>query len=338
MTPLVGAAVVCFAVVVVPYRLEDGMKKGQDFSRRAWLLAGVASSILVLLITVGPLVHHYSYSDSERRCSNSMNDTRGLICVNGEIWDEVLREDETRWARITRYYSSGRIQRRADYRQAIWKPTFTCPIEYRVGEEADGGKWLCNLKRLTSREWNRNHDNCLVYSFGIGGKFGFESELITRSRAQGGECEVHMFDPDAGRWKRPALSALHVHSFGVAHEDMESGNFLSYYSLLTRLGHSQRTVNVLKIDVEGGERTALPDIMSLPGWQRPRQILVEVHFGNDIKPFHNMLLTLRKAGYVMFHTEENYYCDFCTEFSFLHLASRTTTGGNNAVAAITTNA
>lgn len=100
--------------------------------------------------------------------------------------------------------------------------------------------------------------------------------------------------------------------------------FKAYTRLLEKNGNLGRTVNLMKMDVEGNEKRALPEIVSLPVEMRPQQIQVEVHWGhNSLTQWDSILVKLRKADYVMFHTEQNYYCLDCDEFSFLQLASRT---------------
>lgn len=311
----------------------------------------VLAPFSLLLVTTKPSLHEFTPSiiSLERKtrrtslttsyCDNSLKDTRGLICVRDSLWSSILEEDDLRWKSLRKWVAqdglrlhllASEARNLADYRQVVWAPTLTCPSQYRVGEIADGGKWICNLPGIDDPKWNPPNDKCLVYSFGVGGKFGFEEQLLRRNKHG---CEVHMYDPDASRWRAPNLNSLHIHDFGLATEKTERSNFKSYRSFLKMNGHTKRTVNVLKMDAEGIERTVLPEIASLPLHQRPQQILVEVHFqttnkGHErmIKDFDRALLALRKAGYVIFHMEQNYYCSTCTEFSFLQLASRTLTG------------
>lgn len=166
----------------------------------------------------------------------------------------------------------------------------------------------------------------LVYSFGVGTDLSFERELIGRFHAT-----VHAFDPTppAIRWirDRELPSALVFHPWGIAGRDGEAefhaptradlGSFSGrpgdeYAEQAVRLpvrriettmrdlGH--RSVDLLKMDVEGMEYDVVEDIVSL---RTPvGQLLVEFHHRRpEIGPdaTRQAVHRLRGAGYRIFH-------------------------------------
>lgn len=99
-----------------------------------------------------------------------------------------------------------------NYRQSMWVRTMSCPSEYRIGELGNGGNWVCNLPRVGHSSWNPSKtDRSLVYSFGIGGRYGFEYELLKRTSESGTKFEVHMYDPGASKWTPPDIQGLNIH-------------------------------------------------------------------------------------------------------------------------------
>jgi len=174
----------------------------------------------------------------------------------------------------------------------------------RFGGRGDGGKDVCldGIQR----------GNCLVYSAGSRGEILFEKELV---KALG--CEVHVFDPtldaqgaamsfsSVSRSLRKFNATLHNFGLGGADRTYSQGRApyqwpgLKYgersnnetWELRTlegarrRLGHSDRAIDVLKIDVEGAEWALLEHLLSskstremLASGRIVRQILLEVHF------------------------------------------------------------
>ena len=90
---------------------------------------------------------------------------------------------------------------------------------------------------------------------------------------------------------------------------------------MRELNHTGRELDILKMDVEGGEYGL---VQSMANNQSkaiyPRQILVEVHMHTETKEqVHQFMETLRQYHYVIFHKEPNLLETCCTEYSFLKL-------------------
>lgn len=268
-----------------------------------------------------------------------------------------------------------------DWWQAYWEPSWTCPLEDRVmfyasdaeksaKSSGDGGKWVCNLPFLAKRPMLNNHMPCLVYSFGSNGDYSFEYGLMERiSQLQGIEsspsnppksfCEIHTFDPFTSAPQEGfAISSyfqqIQLHQWGIADKDFvtepldrwskKSMTMKSLASIVKELNHEGRTIDILKIDIDGLELDMLnqhsfwDDVDALG--TKVSQLLLEVHFqGIDKETFRfrdkagnkghisgpqvdALMRFLTEKGFVIFHKEVNLVGkpsnDAC-EYSFLRL-------------------
>jgi len=222
----------------------------------------------------------------------------------------------------------------------FWDPTWSCPFERKLKNVVtptrkwpqpigEGGKWVCDVPVLASQ------DSCLVYSFGSHGDLSFEEGVLAAIP----HCEIHVFDFfDYGAASK---GNIHFHTAGVAgrtyHHSFDKAaanlkgmtfpkegvDMMSIPDLVRELGHGGRTIDVLKIDVEGSEYGILdnPDMWS--GLKElgtdVRQIQLELHLaaiGKDSllwvdKTFvtgedaDKLLRTLTENGFAMFHKEVN---------------------------------
>lgn len=184
----------------------------------------------------------------------------------------------------------------------------------RLCQGARSGMWTVDPTDLGPQS--------VVYSFGIGDNIAWELAMIEHFG-----CHVHAFDPTPRSlaWLRQQSlpQQLHVHPFGLAAYDGEQ-NFavpakpgdVNYrplasgegaggnQALLVRrldtlrrqLGHDR--IDVLKIDIEGGEYGVLPDLLATG--PRPKQLLIEFHHGYFGVPFQATraaLQLLQERGY-----------------------------------------
>jgi len=177
----------------------------------------------------------------------------------------------------------------------------------------------------------------LVYSFGVGKNIDWDLQMVQRHGA-----ELHAFDPTPRSisWMKdqelPAGFAFHP--FGLGNRDGDVGFYIprkphkvNYSSvkaspgaeqvlcpvkklstICTELGHTR--VDILKMDIEGGEMDALPDVLESGIFVG--QLLAEFHYhypaiGWD--PFLDVVSELRRHGYRIFHISERGY-----EFSLVH--------------------
>ena len=214
-----------------------------------------------------------------------------------------------------------------------WNPDFACPFQSAVGPVGDGHKWVCDPHRLRAVE-----EDCLIYSVGSNGQFGFEAALLDIAP----NCEIHIFDPlDYSSVMKAKGVKGHFHSWGLtssakfasmqmeaqmnsSHSDNMTEslrlknhtqyNFKDIVEIRRLLNHTHRTIHLFKIDCEGCEWESYLDWLPLD----IRQIQVETHLWNrgTLQFFEDV----RAAGYAMFSKEANILMQgICTEFSFLRL-------------------
>jgi FkbM family methyltransferase len=185
-------------------------------------------------------------------------------------------------------------------------------LVFRAG--ARSGVWAVCPEGLTA--------DSIVYSFGVGDNVAWDLALIDTFR-----LTVHAFDPTPAciAWVRGQRlpARFRFHPVGLAGHDgvarfrapVRPGN-CNYVpcpdgeegveapvrrlsSLMAELGHER--IDVLKMDVEGGEYDALADFLA--AGVRPGQVLVEFHHNLPGIPFAKTLAaidSLQEAGYRLF--------------------------------------
>jgi len=232
--------------------------------------------------------------------------------------------------------------------QENFEPDFTCLHEERIGGMGDGAKWVCNprkLKELALQRARDTNEKCLIYSFGSSGDFSFEASLATL--LEGAPCEVHVFDMDDFASLIPVeyKDFIFFHHWGLKGSREQSqfmalqsireptkyqssqilsasspaaqiGEFHTFQEIVKKLGHKNRTIDVLKIDCEGCEWDTYED------WLQSsvdiRQIQVEMHYVHNHAV--HFFLILQRAGFVTFHKEANTLVNgLCYEYAFMKL-------------------
>jgi hypothetical protein len=218
-----------------------------------------------------------------------------------------------------------------------WVFVFDAVVEaknmVRVGAFGDGGKWVSDPRSLNA--------GAVVYSFGAGTEISFDTE----SAGLFG-CEVHCFDPTPSVERcfanyRPGQPVgkgrfwYHPVGLGPVSLDPEKADDLvledrrckvkRLSEIAAELGHAH--VDILKIDIEGGEMAALTEILAsgMLAKLAVKQLLVEFHLWDDEHwaSFVNIINLLRKQGYLIFRKEFNPADGRCSEFSFLKFLSKT---------------
>lgn len=200
----------------------------------------------------------------------------------------------------------------------LFEPEWSCAPEERVGVPyGDGGKWACAFPPT---------EDCLVYSVGSNYDFSFENAV----KAANPHCEVHTFDPTTDPERSIALAikaGATFHSLGIGDAPEGSpGKGVSLRTLVDLLGHSNRTISILKADCEYCEYSApFLDFFSTcsddSAGTRPRiaQMMLEMH-GTDFNPILSAFTAFDSCGMRIFHKERNHWgCDgyICVEFSMV---------------------
>ncbi len=102
---------------------------------------------------------------------------------------------------------------------------------------------------------------------------------------------------------------------------LDSTKYMSLSQTMKMLGHTDRVLDILKIDCEGCEWNTFTDWIGERSVPSPRQVLIEVH--RSPAPFaRNFFDEMKKHGYIIFHKEPNLPgCPRgdCIEYGFLKL-------------------
>lgn len=176
-------------------------------------------------------------------------------------------------------------------------PQVWCPSMVRVGGLEDGGKWICNPWHLKSQ-----NDPCLAYSIGVGFNLKFDQVLITDYG-----CKVYAFDPDpmAKRTvERAAIEEISFYPWAITGANGRRGPLQKPINeVLIRFNH--RRLDILKVDVEGGEFDIFDTFLYEGQPLVPVcQIIIEVHTW-DVTKWRRMFRQLEKASFLMFSREVN---------------------------------
>jgi hypothetical protein len=203
-----------------------------------------------------------------------------------------------------------------------YEPLFTCPHVVRIGGVGDGPKWTCDphrIKKVAARRGRdgKNTSNCLVYSIGSEGRYSFEDNLVELMGPD--VCEIHVFDP--GNYSRPQNDRLniHYHNWGLkssydTSQPLYGGTFVSFPEILRKLGHENRTIDILKVDCEWCEWYSYKDWIK---YGDVRQLMIETHRlpyfettnlwtqkGIELKPTQ-LFDDLQDANFILFSKEPN---------------------------------
>ncbi|KAK3877250.1 hypothetical protein Pcinc_018048 [Petrolisthes cinctipes] len=125
---------------------------------------------------------------------------------------------------------------------------------------SDGDKKVC-LDEILSTAAKRPNGSCLVYSFGIGHDFSFDMAMSLLG------CEVFAFDDDESHSIYPVQPFPRVHfsqtrlGWLLLYQVVDNRIENSIYNYLYRpldnimyiLGHTEVTLHLLKVDIEGTE-------------------------------------------------------------------------------------
>ena len=179
----------------------------------------------------------------------------------------------------------------------LWQSAVTpCEVvreatDYGVNRKrTDGARLFCASGGLATQE------ACLVYSVGSAGKYGFEREILRRTR----HCQTHTFDctmkaarggggggsANSTAWITQALKSSHLcpscaqrgsfHPFCLSARAGDPGpQYLTLDGLRALLGH-EKAPSLLKMDIEGFERAILYSWRASDAWL-PEQLFLEVH-------------------------------------------------------------
>lgn len=220
-------------------------------------------------------------------------------------------------------------------------PTWTCNTMQRFGVLGDGGKVLCDGSRLL--KMSATGQRPLVYSFGSKLECDFEKDVLKAFPTS----EIHVFDPTPGVVEGfPSSSCGSVatfHGLGLGGKTKSLfldgiNNYLgrtvpldNLLSIQKSLGHSQRVVDILKIDIEGSEFETFNFLKAnaeASRWPKAKVILLEVHLFDQLfqsnwltalNAFQKLFSDFEAMGYRVYYKEINPYdARKCVEYALIN--------------------
>jgi len=198
-------------------------------------------------------------------------------------------------------------QGRGSFNALSWVPV-TYPfdsIEWERIGEGDGGKWLHKF-HLPSNV------GCIIYSLGSNGNDQFEKRIHVRLP----NCQIHIFDC----FRLPKLVAPPIYAYpwclGGKDSIIENRQFYRLKTIMNKLGHSQ--IHLLKMDIEFFEWDVFPELITIPSYLLPEQVIFELHMWRNrtaidaVKLFSNLV----SIGYHIAYKELN--SGMNSEFTLIH--------------------
>eukprot|EP00980_Cylindrotheca_fusiformis_P001182 scaffold323_cov93-Cylindrotheca_fusiformis.AAC.4 len=207
----------------------------------------------------------------------------------------------------------------------LFEPEAVCFNDERFGSRhrfsafGDGPKFVCGADTIAAK--SKTPEGCLVYSVGSNNKIDFE---VAVDHVMG--CETHTFDPTLAKpFKGGKYATFHPWGIGIDGEEAEFRNKTwvskGIETIMNELGHSDRTLDILKIDCEGCEYQAMPVLFDAiaAGRVKVNQVQVELH-GTLYPPVANLFKAADKAKMRIFHKERNHWgCHgySCVEYALI---------------------
>jgi hypothetical protein len=196
--------------------------------------------------------------------------------------------------------------------QDAWDPSFNCEFEEKIGIEKGTPKWVCNPQVLLEK-----NDTILVYSIGSNGDFSFEEALL----ALYNKIEIHTVD--FTDYSSSAPTGVKYHTYRLIGEPRNRKmNEKTINELVYELGHVNKTIDVLKIDINGDEYDVVLTAIKEGVFKHVDQLLIEVHLGPTLltkNQLNQMFTALYNENFEIFHKEPNFMTTFdcCIEYGFV---------------------
>ncbi|XP_062597637.1 uncharacterized protein LOC134259055 [Saccostrea cucullata] len=178
----------------------------------------------------------------------------------------------------------------------ITKHQILCKQMIRLGNIVDGGWDVCHDIRF------RPKTPCIVYSFGISNDFSFDEDM---EKTYG--CDVFSFDPsmNVGNYKHSEHIMFYQVGLGDKVSEIEvkgiKWKIKNLKTIIKELGHTEKKIDVLKIDIEGSERQILPEIIESGALKNVVQLCLEFHNYTDV----GALRKLYELGFRIYWAHQN---------------------------------
>ena len=163
----------------------------------------------------------------------------------------------------------------------------------------DGDKFVC-----LDDEHAPPPGACLVYSVGIANEWSFDRHITSYG------CEVHSFDPSMTKYSRSVTDfGARFYKIGLSGRTEVNKNgwhMMTLTDIREKLGHTERDIHYLKVDIEGSEWSWLEnDPQSLRG---VHQLGMEVHMTlkpDSLRKYYAVFQTIQQSGLTLVHVNAN---------------------------------
>ena len=199
------------------------------------------------------------------------------------------------------------------------------------------------------------HGNDVVVSIGSNNEFGFEEQVLKCAPS----LHVATFDCTVREaTNKPRTPRVSFHPYCISSKDSaQTRTWASIASIASESaaanGNPGGRIAILKMDIEGWEWVALPQVLNMTGDRGrilPRQIAVEVHLATHqrydvpgfvskgaraVLPRHQEQLrelrrSMEAAGYALVDRNDNPWCGHCSELLFVRVDSSFTVAADSA--------
>lgn len=161
----------------------------------------------------------------------------------------------------------------------LWTNRTSCRLAHDFGGQMnqnpsgyDGQKTVC----LDPVQLAPPAGRCLVYSFGINNEWSFDEAMANYG------CQIYSFDPSMSANDHDHTPSIHFFNLGLTGRDTTTNqgwhlrSLSSIYQML-KSRHGHKVIDYLKIDIEFGEWSAIPQIIQSGMMDKVRQLAIEIH-------------------------------------------------------------
>lgn len=194
------------------------------------------------------------------------------------------------------------------YYNRIKKIHVKCVPMPHIGHAGDGGWETCMTPSFKPKK------PCLIYSFGVANMWKFDETL---ARDHG--CTVRAFDPSMKDNDHVHLPGpVHFYKLGLAGSNRtlpsNGWKLFTFQSLLKRFGETDRTIDIVKMDIESSEWESLESMLETGVLERVKQLMFEVHtqdcYGpigtkKDFLRYHKIFDGIEALGFRRFYQHVN---------------------------------
>ena len=277
------------------------------FSKNDQVTQGLHTNQSIVEVTDCEKAASWQEDFYEKRAVRVNQRTFAVIEHLDNLRDNALKEN----AHLPMQYKLGLWYIFEDFNQCISTVKIGAP---RI--LGNGAKYICNPHKIQKP--------CLIYSFGVNEDISFELDFLDYVVAT---CEIHTFDPAPSVYENTVLlermkeAGIYFHPHGI-------GLGLTLHEIIKKT-HSEAdaitpVIDILKIDIDGGEYEFLQWFKSQCHNLTINQILIEFHVPSTMTPMSLYLTTqiLHTCGYKLFKKDPNRVCDsnrhVCFDTSWVH--------------------